>query len=80
MPRISARYTTPVLASQLSLPSALAIVRESSAAGGTGRGIRVDEELTERRDEAWVNGIERTQETRAELRFLGHKPATSVFG
>jgi hypothetical protein len=46
----------------------------------TDRVIRVDGKLTERRDEASLDGIERTQETGAELRFLGHKPVTSGFG
>jgi hypothetical protein len=57
------------------LGSDLRTRRSQGTAGdrGTGRSTRVDEKLTEQRDEASVNGIEGTQETGAELRFLGHK-------
>jgi hypothetical protein len=48
--------------------------------GGTRRGIRVDEKLTERRDEASLDGIQRTQERGADLRISGFEPVTSDFG
>jgi hypothetical protein len=56
-------------------------VREGTpVAGRIGGSIRVDNKLTERRDEASVNGIERHQGTGADLGFLGNKPVTSDFG
>ena len=45
-----------------------------------GRGIRVDEKLTEPRETASLDGIERPQETAADLRFSGFKALTSDFG
>jgi hypothetical protein len=41
---------------------------------------RVDEKLTDRRDEASLKGIEGTRETGADLRFSGSEPVTSDFG
>jgi hypothetical protein len=41
---------------------------------------RVDEKLTERRDDMSVSGIERTQEKGADLGFSGSKPVTRDFG
>ena len=55
-------------------------VKGSPVAGATGRSIRVDEKLTERRDGASVNGIEGAQETGADLRFAPCEPLTSGFG
>ncbi len=43
------------------------------------RGHRVDEKLTERRDGKSLNGIQRTQETGADMRFLEIEPVTSGF-
>jgi hypothetical protein len=53
---------------------------KSPVAGRTGCSNRVDEKLTERRDDASLYGIEGTQETGADLRFSGSEPVTSDFG
>jgi len=48
--------------------------------GLASRGHRVDEKLTERRDEAPFNGNNGTQETGADLRFSKSESVTSGFG
>jgi hypothetical protein len=63
-----------------SIPMSVRLQRRDRRIGRTRSGIHVDEKLTERRDEASLDGIEGTHETCAELRFSSHKPVTSGFG
>jgi hypothetical protein len=54
--------------------------KESPVAGGTGRGMRVDEKLSGRRDEAPFNGNERPSVTAVDLRLSRFESVTSNFG
>jgi hypothetical protein len=54
--------------------------RESPVAAGATREHRVDEKLTERRDEAPLDGIEGTQEMGADLGAWVSEPVSSGFG